>query len=65
MTARPDPVRRSIIIDNLPKPIPTTDQRATLHRELDAALDAIAAADGKPVEPEGPGRIADMDEGEP
>ncbi len=65
MSARLDPNRREVVIFGLPIPIPPTDQRALLHRELDAALDAIAENDKRPDEQHGPGRIADHDAGEP
>lgn len=65
MSARIDIPKREITIGNLPNPIPSYDQRVLLHRELDVALDAIAESDKRPAEPEGPGRIANIDESEP
>ena len=65
MSARLDLPRREIVIGGLPLPIPPQDQRAGLHRELDAALDAIAENDKRPEEPQGPGRIADHEQSEP
>ncbi len=54
-------VCREIVIGGIPTPVPPADQRAALHRELDAALDAIAENDLRPEEPHGPGRIADAE----
>lgn len=65
MSARVDLPRREIVIGGLPRPIPPQDQRAALHRELDAALDAVAENDKRPDEPQGLGRIADHEQGEP
>lgn len=65
MSARLDLNRREIVISGLPNPIPAADQRALLHREFDAALDAISENDQRPDEPQGPGRIAEHEEGEP
>ena len=65
MSARLDLPRREIVIGGLPNPIPPQDQRTALHRELDAALDAVAENDKRPGEPQGPGRIADHEQSEP
>ena len=65
MSARLDLPKREIVIGGLPNPIPPYDQRVLLHRELDAALDAMAESDKYPAEAEGSGRIANIDESEP
>ena len=65
MTARIRFDLRQIMI-NPPRPVPTNEQRAVLHRELDDALDELLAYDGRPAVPQSPGRIADAPEdGEP
>ena len=57
--------RREVTITP-PRPVPTKEQRAVLHRELDDALDELLAYDERPAVPQGPGRIADAPEdGEP
>ena len=64
MTARVVFDRREVTITP-PRPVPPKDQRAVLHRELDDALDELLAYDERPAVSQGPGRIADAEEGEP
>lgn len=61
MSATIDIIRRQITM-TVSRPTPRTrEERASLHRELDAALDALMG-DGKEEPRQGPGRLADQDD---